>query len=102
MTLLILFFSHRRAYSLKTELNNKEKLGGKLSNNDKKIIEAAIEKQIEWLESNPGANVNDLKEHKKQLEEVVTPIIAKSHGQDGTGTSDVPPHSSHAHDNHSL
>jgi heat shock protein 5 len=71
------FFSCRYAYSLKTQLNDKEKLGGKLSSDDKESIEKAVEEQIKWLESNPSAEVDELKEHKKQLEEIVTAIMTK-------------------------
>ncbi|CAF2453777.1 unnamed protein product [Rotaria sp. Silwood2] len=83
---------------------DKEKLGGKLSDSDKTSIESAVEEQIKWLESNPMAEVDELKEHKKQLEEVVTPIMTKLYGQ-GSGAGDagdVPPHSSHGHDDDSL
>lgn len=92
------------AYSLKTQLNDKEKLGGKLSSEDKEKIEAAVEEQIKWLESNQGAETEDLKEHKKQLEEIVTPIMTKLYGQSGGagGAGGTPPPHSHGHDDDSL
>ncbi|UJR25774.1 hypothetical protein I4U23_007128 [Adineta vaga] len=94
------------AYSLKTQLNDKEKLGGKLSSDDKETIEKAVEEQIKWLESNQGAEVDELKEHKKQLEEIVTPIMTKLYGQGGAGAGagpeDVPPPPPHGHDDDSL
>ncbi|CAF4692571.1 unnamed protein product [Rotaria sp. Silwood1] len=90
------------AYSLKTQLNDKEKLGGKLSSDDKEKIEKAVEEQIKWLESNPAADVDELKEHKKELEEIVTPIITKLYGQGGAGAGDSPPPPSHGHDDDSL
>ncbi len=93
-------FTYRYAYSLKTQLNDKEKLGGKLSSDDKSTIEAAVEEQIKWLESNQGADTDELKEHKKQLEEVVTPIMTKLYGQDGS--DGAPPPSSHNHDDDDL
>ena len=86
---------------MKTQLNDKEKLGGKLSDSDKKTIEAVVQEQIKWLESNQGADVDELKEHKKQLEEIVTPIMTKLYEQGG-GAGNVPPHSSHSHDDGSL
>ena len=100
--------TYRYAYSLKTQINDKEKLGGKLSDEDKKTIETAVEEQIKWLESHPDAEVDDLKEHKKQLEEIVTPIMTKLYGQGGGsgggagGPNDVPPPHSHGHDEDSL
>jgi heat shock protein 5 len=99
---LTYLLSHRYAYSLKTQLNDKEKLGGKLSSDDKEAIEKAVEEQIKWLESNPAAEVDELKEHKKQLEEIVTPIMTKLYGQGGAGGGAPPPPSSHGHDDDSL
>ncbi len=99
----IVLFACRYAYSLKTQLSDKEKLGGKLSSDDKQTIEAAVEEQIKWLESNAGAEADELKEHKKQLEEIVTPIMTKLYGQGGGpgGAGDVPP-PPHGHDEDSL
>ena len=86
---------------MKTQLNDKEKLAGKLSSEDKETIEQAVEEQIKWLESNQGADVDELKEHKKQLEEIVTPIMTKLYGQGGAGGS-APPPPPHGHDDDSL
>ncbi|CAF5005568.1 unnamed protein product [Rotaria sp. Silwood1] len=70
------------SYSLKIQLNDKEKLDGKLSSDDKTTIETAVEGQIKWLESNPDADVDELKQHKKELERIVIPIIANLYGED--------------------
>ncbi len=100
---MIALFLCRYAYSLKTQLNDKEKLGGKLSSDDKSTIESAVEEQIKWLESNQGAEADELKEHKKQLEEIVNPIMTKLYGQGGGagGPGDAPP-PPHGHDDDSL
>jgi len=65
------------AYSLKNQIGDKEKLGGKLSSEDKEKIEAAVEEQIKWLEKNQDADSEDYKAHKKELEEIVQPIVGK-------------------------
>lgn len=65
------------AYSLKNQIGDKEKLGGKLSDEDKKTIEEAVDEKIKWMESNADAEVEDLKAQKKELEEVVQPIMTK-------------------------
>ena len=85
-------------------MNDKEKLGGKLSSEDKSAIEEAVEEQIKWLESNQGAEVDELKEHKKQLEEIVTPIMTKLYGQSGGGAGGAggAPPPPHGHDEDSL
>jgi len=72
------------AYSLKNQVADKEKLGGKLSDEDKTTIEEAVNEQIEWLEANQEADTEAFKEHKKTLEDIVTPITTKLYG-DGAG-----------------
>merc|ERR1711951_111442 len=55
------------AYSLKNQINDKEKLGSKLSDDEK----------IKWLEDNADGEAEDFKAQKKELEDIVQPIIAK-------------------------
>jgi heat shock protein 5 len=85
-------------YSLKNQLNDKEKLGGKLSADEKETITNAVEEKIKWLESNgSSAEVDELKEQKKALEEIVNPIMTKFYqgaggappgGESGSSSSD--------------
>ncbi|PIO54667.1 Luminal-binding protein 3 family protein, partial [Teladorsagia circumcincta] len=53
------------AYSLKNQIGDKEKLGGKLDDADKKTLEEAVDETIKWLESNREATTDELKEQKK-------------------------------------
>uniref|UniRef100_A0A8B9HZ01 Endoplasmic reticulum chaperone BIP n=1 Tax=Astyanax mexicanus TaxID=7994 RepID=A0A8B9HZ01_ASTMX len=71
------------AYSLKNQVGDKEKLGGKLSDEDKEAIEKAVEEKIEWLESHQDADLEEFQAKKKELEEVVQPIISKLYGSAG-------------------
>lgn len=72
------------AYSMKNQIGDKEKLGGKLSDEDKATIEKALEKSISWLESHQEASTEEFKEEKKKLEDEVTPIVSKLYqGQGG-------------------
>ena len=64
-------------YSLKNQVGDKDKLGGKLSEEDKKTINDAIEKTISWMDKNSEATTDDLKKQKKELEDVVQPIVSK-------------------------
>lgn len=76
------------AYSLKNQIGDKEKLGGKLSDDDKETIESALTKSIEWLEKNQEASAEEFKEQKKELESVVQPITSKLYagaGGEGAG-----------------
>lgn len=59
------------------QIGDKEKLGGKLSSDDKDTIESAVNDAISWLEKNNDADVEDFKTQKKQLEDVVQPIVGK-------------------------
>ncbi|XP_008299843.1 78 kDa glucose-regulated protein [Stegastes partitus] len=71
------------AYSLKNQIGDKEKLGGKLSDDDKEAIEKAVEEKIEWMESHQDADLEEFQAKKKELEEVVQPIISKLYGSAG-------------------
>nr|AKN63086.1 GRP78 [Apostichopus japonicus]AWS31936.1 heat shock protein A5.1 [Apostichopus japonicus] len=72
------------AYSLKNQLKDEEKLGGKLSEEEKETIEKAVDEQIEWLDANQDADKEEYEEHKKELEEIVQPIVSKLYdGADG-------------------
>jgi len=70
-------------YSLKNQVNDKEKLGAKLSEDEKTTITEAIEEKIKWLESNAEAEVEDFKAQKKELEDVVHPIMSKFYQNEG-------------------
>lgn len=74
------------AYSLKNQIGDKEKLGGKLSEDEKETISKAVEEKISWLDKNQDADVDDFKKQKKELEDVVQPIVSKLYqGQGGPG-----------------
>jgi len=65
------------AYSLKNQIGDKEKLGAKLSDEEKAKIEEIINEKIAWLESNQEADGDEFKAQKKEMEDIVQPIIAK-------------------------
>lgn len=74
------------AYSLKTQIGDKEKLGGKLKDDDKTKVEEAVEEAIKWLDSNADtAEASEIKAKKKELEDAVQPIIAKLYTAGGSG-----------------
>ncbi|KAL3123802.1 hypothetical protein niasHT_010015 [Heterodera trifolii] len=80
------------AYSLKNQIGDSEKLGGKLSAEDKTTIEGAVDEAISWLDSNKDAPPEELKERKKDLEAKVQPIISKLYaGQAPPPGSEPPP-----------
>ncbi|PAA71266.1 hypothetical protein BOX15_Mlig032526g1, partial [Macrostomum lignano] len=79
------------AYSMKTQLADKEKLGGKVSADEKAKMEKAIQAAIDWLEKNQQADTEALKEQKKELEAVVQPIVSKLYQQQGGPGGQQPP-----------
>ncbi|KAK2084788.1 Ankyrin repeat domain-containing protein 45, partial [Saguinus oedipus] len=54
-----------------------EKGSGKLLKEDKNTILSACRAKNEWLETHAEASINELFEQRQQLEEIVTPILAK-------------------------
>ncbi|XP_015179269.1 PREDICTED: heat shock 70 kDa protein cognate 3 isoform X2 [Polistes dominula] len=76
------------AYSLKNQLADKEKLGSKVSDSDKAKMEEAIDEKIKWLEDNQDTDPEEYKKQKKELSDIVQPIIAKLYQGAGGG---VPP-----------
>jgi len=64
-------------YGLKNQVGDKEKLGAKLSEDEKKTITEAVEEKIKWLESHQDADADEYKSEKKEVEDIVSPIISK-------------------------
>ncbi|XP_004226462.2 endoplasmic reticulum chaperone BiP [Ciona intestinalis] len=82
------------AYSLKNQVGDKEKLGGKLSDEDKETVTKAVEETIKWLDDHQeGAEKEDYEAQKKKMEEVVQPIVSKIYqgGEGGAGGAPPPP-----------
>ena len=65
------------AYSLKAQLGDQEKLGGKVSEDEKAKMEEAIKVATDFVDNNPNASVEEFEAAKKELESVVQPIISK-------------------------
>ncbi|XP_067144449.1 endoplasmic reticulum chaperone BiP [Centruroides vittatus] len=72
-------------YSLKNQIGDKDKLGAKLSNEDKEKLEEIIEEKIKWLETNQEADTEEFKAQKKEVEDVAQPIISKLYAGAGGG-----------------
>ncbi|TKY54677.1 Heat shock 70 kDa protein [Spatholobus suberectus] len=75
------------AYNMRNTIRD-EKIGGKLSPDEKEKIEKAVEDTIQWLEGNQLAEVDEFEDKQKELEGICNPIIAKMY-QGGAG-GDVP------------
>ncbi len=65
------------AYTLKRQLEDKEQLGGKISEEDRDKITAVVDEKLEWLRENDEAETEAFQAARKDIEEVAQPIIAK-------------------------
>ena len=65
------------AYNMRNQIEDKEKLGGKISEEDKSTIEDAVKETLEWLDENPEATKDDYADKLKELEGVTNPIVSK-------------------------
>nr|GMD14154.1 heat shock cognate 70 kDa protein 2 [Ipomoea batatas]GMD15821.1 heat shock cognate 70 kDa protein 2 [Ipomoea batatas]GMD18898.1 heat shock cognate 70 kDa protein 2 [Ipomoea batatas]GMD20321.1 heat shock cognate 70 kDa protein 2 [Ipomoea batatas] len=64
------------AYNMRNTIKD-EKIGSKLTPDDKKKIEDAIDQAISWLDSNQLAEADEFEDKMKELESICNPIIAK-------------------------
>merc|ERR1712037_799434 len=71
------------AFGLKSQLEDEEKLAGKLSEEDKDTVEEAVNDVLDWLTSNDDAEKEDFDEKKAELEEIVNPILQEFYQQHG-------------------
>jgi len=70
-------------YSMKNTITDEDKLGGKISDDDKTSIEEAIKVALDWLEEHTEAEKEDYQEKLKEVEKVCNPIITKLYQQHG-------------------
>ena len=74
------------AFSLKNQVNDKEGLGGKISDDDKETILEAVKETTDWLEEHAAsATTEDFAEQKEKLSGVAYPITSKLYGGAGPG-----------------
>merc|ERR1712241_1487393 len=68
------------AYSLKRQVEDKEQLGGKISDEDKEKIVSIVEEKLDWLKDHEESSAEEFDAQKKEIEEVANPIVAKLYG----------------------
>lgn len=73
------------AYSLKSQIDDEDKLGDKISDEDKETIEDAAQAAIEWLEENADAEKEDFEEQLETLQDLANPIIEEIYREHGMG-----------------
>lgn len=75
-------------YSVMDQLEDRDRLGSRLSNTDRETIEKAVQEKIEWMELYPKANTVRLRAKRKELERVVEAITGKLCGRTGRPCSE--------------
>jgi len=71
------------AYSTKAQASDENKMGGKLSADDKEAIIQACEDAINWMEVNAGADSQGFKDKQEELQQVINPIVERLYAQQG-------------------
>merc|ERR1712083_282398 len=71
------------AFSLLSQIDDEEKLGGRLEEDDKETIREACEEVTAFIADNPDADLEDYKEKLNELKELVNPIVEAAGGNMG-------------------
>jgi len=71
------------AYNMRNQINDEEKLGGKISDEDKETIEEAVTEAIDWLDENAEGEAEEYKEKLTELEGKCNPIVQKLYAESG-------------------
>lgn len=77
------------AYSMRNTIND-EKVAGNLSADDKKAIEDAVNKAVEWVDANQLAEKDEFEAKMKELEGVCNPIIQRMYAGAAGGAGGMP------------
>ena len=77
------------AYNMRNTIRD-DKVGSKLSAEDKEKIEKKVEETIQWLENNQLAEVEELEHQQKELEGLCNPIITNLYQQAGGAPGGMP------------
>jgi heat shock protein 5 len=73
------------AYNMRNSIEDEEKLGGKISEQDKETIEEAINEVIEWLDDNTEATKEEYDAKLKEVEAICNPIVSEIYQASGMG-----------------
>merc|ERR1712178_590771 len=80
--------SNKESITIKNDKNrvsDEEKLGGKLSDEDKETVNSACDEAISWLESNAEADTQAFKDKKEELDNTIKPILEAAAQAGGAG-----------------
>lgn len=78
-------------YNIRSQIQDEDKLGSKISDDEKTTIMTETDEVISWLnDSADSAEKDDFDEKQKELEKIINPIVTKLYGEGGAaaGASD--------------
>jgi heat shock protein 5 len=64
-------------YSMKSTIDDEEKVGDKISDEDKETISEALDEANSWLDENEDADKDELDAQLKELQDICNPIISQ-------------------------
>jgi heat shock protein 5 len=73
------------AFSMRNTITDDDKLGDKISEEDRETIDEAIKETVEWLEDNPEAEKEEYTEKQEELEAICNPIVTALYQEHGGG-----------------
>ncbi len=71
------------AYNMRNQIEDKEKIGGKISDEDKETISDAVKKALEFVDENAEASKEDLQQQLKEIEAVCKSVKHSSRNREG-------------------
>jgi len=84
-------------HSLKSQIEDPDKLGKKLSEDEKTTVKSAVKEAKDWLDANSDASKEEYDDKRKELEGKCNPIISKAYG--GNVPNDAQPESEYENPN---
>jgi len=72
-------------YSMRNTVDDPEKLGNKLGDDEKSTIKDAIKETQSWIDSNQSADKEAFDEKLKEIQGICDPIVSKVYKQSGGG-----------------
>jgi len=76
------------AFNMRNQIEDEEKLGGQLSDEDKETIDDAVREVIDWLDDNLDAELEEYTEQLEEIESICNPIVSEIYQQQGGDADD--------------
>jgi heat shock protein 5 len=75
-------------YQIRNTINDKEKIGDKLSEDDIETLENLVRESLEWIDDHQEADKEEYEDKRKEIDQIVSPIFTRMYGAGGAGPGD--------------